>query len=162
MDIDGGVQVRIRLIVTRRAPEQLSPFLHDASACSVGEPLPRVSASGAILTGTMGIDFDGDHRCTCIGFLARVLPDLPAQLVGEPTVHAPGFICPFRPDLAQALKEQNTPGYLAQMLAMRWATDVEQRLHICFSLLFASSLPVYKCIMTSFQLPCLPARQTTP
>src|SRR5260370_3766252 len=112
MDIDGGVQVSIRLIVTRRAPEQLSPFLHDASACSVGDTTPQVSASGAILTSTVGIDFDGDHRCTYIGFLACVLPDLPAQLVGEPTVHAPGFICPLRPDLAQALKEQDTPGVL--------------------------------------------------
>ncbi len=45
MDVDRGIEVRIGLILTSRAPEQLSPSRFDADCASVGEPLPPGSAS---------------------------------------------------------------------------------------------------------------------
>src|SRR6266478_3198623 len=96
-------------IVTHRAPEQFSPFLDDALAASIGEPLPPGAAARAILTGPMWIDFDCDHSLG-IGFVTGVLIDLTAELVGTPAIHAPRFAARTWLDLAQALKEQDTAG----------------------------------------------------
>src|SRR5258708_2721420 len=94
-------------VVTHRTPEQLAPFLDDALAASIGEPLPLGAAPRAILTGPMRIDFDRDHSLS-VGFVTGVLIDFAAQLVGTPAVHASRLAGLPSFDLAQALKEQNT------------------------------------------------------
>jgi hypothetical protein len=96
-------------VVTHRAPEQFPPFLDDALAASIGEPLPHSAAARAILTGPVWIDFDRDHSLG-IGFVTGVLIDLAAQLVRTPAIHAPRFAARTWLDLAQALKEQETAG----------------------------------------------------
>ena len=107
MDIDRGIKVGMRLVMTLGTSKQFPPFLHDALAPSVGEPLPQSAASGAVLTGPVWINFDCDDLLD-VGFVTGMLSDLAAQLVGSPAVHAPRFATLASFDLAQALKEQNT------------------------------------------------------
>ena len=57
----------------------------------------------------MCIGFDG-HNPQRIGFLPRSLVDFAAHLVSLLSVQAPRFACPFRLELAQALKQQHTAG----------------------------------------------------
>jgi len=54
----------------------------------------------------MCIDLHGNDLVE-VGFLAGVLIDLAAQLIGTSAVHAPRFAAPPRLDLAQAFKEQD-------------------------------------------------------
>ena len=88
MDINRGIKVGMGFIVTHRTPKQLAPFLDDALAASVGEPLPLGATARAILTGPMWIDLDRDHLLN-VGFVFGVFSDLAAQLVRAPAVHAP-------------------------------------------------------------------------
>src|SRR3989440_2206417 len=111
MHVDRSVVIGMGFIVAHRTSEQLAPLLCDADPASDGEPLPPGSTSRAILRCPMRIGFDG-HYPQSIGFLPRNLLDFAAQLVGLPAVHAPRFVCPFRLDLAQALKQQHTAGIL--------------------------------------------------
>ena len=95
-------------VVTHRTPEQLAPFLDDALAASIGEPLPLGAAARAILTRPMWVDFDGDDLLD-VRFVFGVCSDLAAQLVRAPAVHAPRLAARTGFDRAQALKEQNAP-----------------------------------------------------
>jgi hypothetical protein len=67
MHIHRSIKVGIRFVVTHGTAEQFSPLLDETLAVSVGEPLPLGTAAGAILTGPMRIDFDGDDLVP-IGF----------------------------------------------------------------------------------------------
>src|SRR5215472_8401249 len=96
-------------VVTHQTAKQLAPFLNDALAASVGEPLPLGAAARAILTGPMWIDFDRDHLLD-VGFVTGILIDLAAQLVGASAVHAPRLARLAGFELAQALKEQDAAG----------------------------------------------------
>ena len=109
MHIHTAVPVSIHLIVTVWAPEEVSPFHAYALALVVGEPLPQVSASRAILAGSMGIDLNRTHTLR-EDVLAGALVNFPAQLIGLLAVHAPGFARSPRLNLAQALKEQHAAG----------------------------------------------------
>jgi hypothetical protein len=106
MDIRRGVKVGVRFKLTHGTKEEFSPFLHDALACSVGEPLPLRAASRAVLGCPMCIDLHGNDLVE-VGFLASVLIDFAAQLIGTSAVHAPRFAALPRLDLAQAFKEQD-------------------------------------------------------
>src|SRR5258708_3856452 len=108
MHIRRGVKVSMGFVVTHRTPEQLAPFLDDAFAASIGEPLPLGAAARAILRCSMWIDFDRDDAL-CIGFLSGVLINFPAYLVPTPPFH-PSRLPPlptFNP--AQPPKNHHTP-----------------------------------------------------
>src|SRR5260370_21686855 len=96
-----AVKVGIGLVVTHWTNEQLSPFHRDASACSVGEPLPLAAASRAVLGCPMCIDLHGNDLVE-VGFLAGVLLDLSALLIGPSDAPAPRFSALAAPALAQA------------------------------------------------------------
>ncbi len=106
MHIDRRVEVCVGLIAALGTPEKLSPSLLDALATSEREPLAFGSASGAILTGAMWIDFDGDDPF-CEGFLSGILIDLASQLVCLCAVHPPGLAPSFGLNLAEPFKEQH-------------------------------------------------------
>ena len=72
MHIHRAIVIGIGFIVTDGTAKQLSPFLDDALAASIGEPLPLGAAARAILRCSMWIDFDRDDAL-CIGFLSGVL-----------------------------------------------------------------------------------------
>ena len=88
MDVDRAVKVGMRFKMTHGTIEELSPSLHNALATSVREPLALAAASGAVLGCPMCIDLHG-HDLVEVSFLAGVLIDFPAQLVGTSAVHAP-------------------------------------------------------------------------
>src|SRR5260221_666460 len=107
MHVHRGIVIGIGFIVTDGTAKQLSPFLDDALAASIREPLPFGAASGAILRSPMRIDLDRDNLME-VGFVLGVLIDLAAQLVRTSAVHAPRFAARTGFDRAQALKEQDT------------------------------------------------------
>src|SRR5258708_1840265 len=109
MHIHRGVKVGMGFVVTHRTPEQLAPFLGDALAASIGEPLPLGAAARTILRCSMWIDFDGDDAL-CIGFLSGVLIDFAAHLVRTPAVHASRLAGLPSFDRAEALKKRDTGG----------------------------------------------------
>jgi len=111
MHIHRGVVIGIGFILTHRTAKQLAPFLDDALAASIGEPLPPGAAARAILTGPVWIDFDGDDLLD-VGLVVCMLIDLAAQLVGAPAIHASRLAAWTGLDLAQALKEQDTTSIL--------------------------------------------------
>ncbi len=102
--------MHIRLVVTHGTKEEFSPFLLDALAAKVGEPLPLGAASRAILRGPMRINFDGDGAACRVPFVFGLPIDLATQLVRAFAVHAPRHAPLSLFDLAQALKEQHTAG----------------------------------------------------
>ena len=110
MHIHRGIKIRIRLVVTHGTQEEFSPFLLDALAASVGEPLPLGTASRAILRCPMRIDFQSDGAACRVRFVFGVSIDLATQLVRTFAVHAPRLAPASLFDLAQALKEQHTTG----------------------------------------------------
>src|SRR2546426_2283312 len=104
VQIDGGVPVSLRLVVTDRASEQLAPLDGDVFAAKVREPLPLGTASGAIVTCSMGVGLCGDNPfCEC--FLSCVLIDFAPELVRLLAVHPARFAPPFGPDLAESLEK---------------------------------------------------------
>ena len=107
MDIDGGVEVGMALVVARGAKEEFAPTAIDPLTRHQAEPQPFGSTTGAILRRAMRIDFDTDHRCR-IGFLFRELVDLASQLIGLLAVEPPGFAPSLWFDDPQAFKEQHT------------------------------------------------------
>src|SRR5260370_2729464 len=90
MDIDRCVKVGMRLVMTLGTSKQFSPFLHDALAPSVREPLAQRAASVAILGSPMCIDLHRDHLVE-VRFVACMLVTLAAQLVAPLAVHPPPF-----------------------------------------------------------------------
>ena len=111
MHIHAAVVVSVHFIATVRAPEEFTPLQLDAFAILVGEPLPLLATSRAILGCSMWVDLDG-HGALRVRFLFRVLIDLAAQVVRPLAVHAPRSAFTLRFDLAQALEEQHTAGIL--------------------------------------------------
>ena len=107
MHIHAGIEVSVRFIGAHGTVEEFTPLLVAASCASEREPLALGTASGAVLRCPVCIGFCG-HDPHGIGFLARILIDLAAQLIGLFAVPAPRFARPFRSDLAQAFKEQDT------------------------------------------------------
>ncbi len=89
MDVDRGVKVSIRLIVTHRAREELPPPLCDATACSVGKPFPLGPAARAVLTSTVRIHLNGSCAACRIGLVFGAAVDLAAQLIGLSAIEAP-------------------------------------------------------------------------
>src|SRR5258708_26062631 len=108
--VDRCVVVGVGLVVTHRAEEQLAPLLHEAASASEGKPFPPGAAPGAVLARAVWVDLDGDHRRAGVDLLPRILPDLAAQLVGHPAVHAPGLATPLGLDRAQPLKDPDASG----------------------------------------------------
>jgi hypothetical protein len=109
MDIAGGVEVGMALIVTRGAKEELAPTAIDPLTRHRAEPQPFGSTTGTILRCAMRIDFHAYHRCR-IGFLFRESVDFPSQLIGLLAVEPPGFAPSLWFDDPQAFKEQHTAG----------------------------------------------------
>ncbi|HWZ17789.1 MAG TPA: hypothetical protein VNW73_03240, partial [Ktedonobacteraceae bacterium] len=97
----------MRLVFALGTSKQLPPFLEDALASSVGEPLPQSATSRAVLTGSVWIDFDRDNLLG-VRFVTRMLSDLAAQHVSALAVHATRCAAPASSDFAQMLKEQKT------------------------------------------------------
>ena len=77
MHIDGGIMIRIGLILTDRTAEELAPLCFDPRAIAGREPLALGATAGAILGCPMGVHFDRDEPL-CIIFLFRVLVDFAA------------------------------------------------------------------------------------
>src|SRR5260221_13978422 len=90
LHIHTAVPVSIDLILTVWAPEQLAPFHLDAASSPVGEPLPQVSASRAILAGAMGVDLNRNHPLR-EDVLAGVLFIFRPHLIGLLAVDGPRF-----------------------------------------------------------------------
>src|SRR5258708_543212 len=111
MDIDGGVEVGMALVVARGAKEEFAPTASDRLTRRQAEPQPFGYTTGAILRRAMRIDFDTDHRCR-IGFLFRESVDFAFQLISLRAVEPPGFASSLWFDDPQAFKEQHTTGIL--------------------------------------------------
>src|SRR5260221_11486207 len=110
MRVHRRVVVGMRFILTLLAPEQVPPLDEDALAALEEEPLPLRAASGAILRRAMRVNFHRDHGAAGIRLLARILPDLAAQLVGLAAIHAPGLRSAFGFSLGNRSKRRMQPG----------------------------------------------------
>ena len=86
VQIQGRIEVGLRLIVTDRASEQLAPFDRDAFPAQVREPLAPGAATRAILRGSMRVHLCGNNP-ERIRFLSSTLIDFAPELVRLFAVH---------------------------------------------------------------------------
>ena len=111
MHIDTRVKIGLRFIATDQASEQFATSPHGAGRARTGKPFPSGPAPRAELTRSMGIDFTRYHAYR-IRFVLRVVSDFPFELVGLLAIESAGLAHLPRLHLAQALKQQHTPGIL--------------------------------------------------